>query len=90
MAAVVVVDAETITVRGPQVRECLRHARMRPIYVGTSQGWMLDRRRLPDALAALQRASYAVRLEGDPVPSTSATPVVSDVEPHLVREDGLW
>lgn len=95
MTAVVVVDAATITVRGPKVRECLRRARMRPIYVHgrDAQGWVLDRRRLGDAVAALERENYAVRLEGDPM-STAPTSGSSLNPSSWLKpdrdEDGLW
>lgn len=61
--AAVLVDEDTITIKGPAIFETLRPARLRPIYVGGQLGgWVLDRRRLPDVLAALDAAGYVVRI----------------------------
>jgi hypothetical protein len=92
MAAVVVVDAAVITVRGHQVRDCLRRARMRPIYVHgrDAQGWVLDRRRLGDAVAALERGGYDVRLEGETTSTTPTSWSSSCTDDLRLDEDGLW
>ena len=90
-SAVVVVDTDVITVRGYEVRDTLRRARMRPIHVVTTGGWMLDRKRLGDAVAALERAGHAVRFEGQPLSPEPATPMPTLLEgPVVADEDGLW
>lgn len=93
MTAVVVVDAEVIMIRGPQVRECLRRARMRPIYVHgrDSQGWCLDRVRLGDAVAVLERNGYEVKLEGLATEVVATRSAQSEPDGDVHRgERGLW
>jgi len=58
--AAVLVDEDTITIKGSAIFETLRPARMRPIFVGTVGGWMLDRRHLANVLAVLDAAGYRV------------------------------
>jgi hypothetical protein len=88
--ATVHADADTVVIRGRGVRDVLRRASMKPLYAGTIQGWMLDRRRLDDALAALDRAGYAVMLE-DAAPTTSARPrPMSGSRTEQTQELGLW
>ena len=58
--AAILVDEDTITIKGPAIFDTLRPVGIRPIFAGTVGGWMLHRRRLPDALAALEAAGYRV------------------------------
>lgn len=87
--AAVEAGADTVVVRGHGVRDALRRARLRPIYAGTVQGWMLDRRHLDDVMVTLERAGYAVRLE-DSAPPQVAPPVTSTPAAQQARELGLW
>lgn len=95
ITAIVIVDGPTVMIRGHQVRECLRRARMRPIYVHgrEAQGWCLDRARLADAVAALERGGYDVKLEGSTsTTQTLATSEIADGDIHrdVPEEGGLW
>lgn len=56
--ATVTVEARIIFVRG-FVRDVLRAAGLKPIAAG-KRGFMLDRDRLGDSVAVLERAGYAV------------------------------
>jgi hypothetical protein len=86
--AVIEADRNTITVRGRGIRDVLRRARMKPLYAVRLQGWMLDRKRLDDAMVALERAGYAVMLE-DSAPAKPTTPTTSPAT-EQARELGLW
>lgn len=65
--AVLLVDDEALTIKGPDVFKALRPHGLRPIYLGTVGGWCLDRSRrgvdrLGDVLAVLDRAGFNVRV----------------------------
>lgn len=53
--ATVTVEERVVVVTGWQVGSLLANAGLRPIYVATVKGWMLDRHRAGDVLAILQR-----------------------------------
>lgn len=57
--ATITTEPTTIAVRG-YVRDVLRDAGLKPMFA--RRGWVLDLRRLPDALAALERAGYVVKV----------------------------
>ena len=59
MRATITTELTTIAVRG-YVRDVLRGAGLKPMYA--RRGWILDRHRQADALAALERAGYVVTL----------------------------
>lgn len=52
----------TIVMTGHKVAEVARHAGLRPIYSGVSQGWVTDARRLPDFLAFCQSRRIEVTI----------------------------
>jgi len=86
--AVVEADQDVLRIRGRGVPDVLRRARLKPLYAGTVQGWMLDRCRLDDALVALERAGYTVALE-DAAPTPPPAPTSSPAW-EQARELGLW
>lgn len=61
-AATVTFDTELTIINGHHVAAVLRAAGMKPIYLATRAGWSLDRKRLPDAVAVLERAGFRVRI----------------------------
>lgn len=58
--AKVSVESRVIVVTGWQVARVLTDAGLKPIYAGTVKGWMLDRHRLGDVLAALENKGIVV------------------------------
>jgi hypothetical protein len=48
----ITVEPDRVLVSGYRAAEVLRGSGMRPIYLGTVQAWVLDRKRLGDVLAA--------------------------------------
>lgn len=58
--ASITVEPRIIYVRG-YVRDVLRDAGMKPLAAG-KRGFMLDRTRLADSVAALERAGYGVTI----------------------------
>lgn len=94
--ATVKIDAETITVRGPQVREVLRRRGLRAIFVGASlSGWTVPRHksgrdRAGDVIAALQYAGYDVAVsDADGEATSSQHDQVVDNN-QVGDEAGLW
>jgi len=69
----------TIVMRGHKVAEIARHAGIRPIFSGVSQGWLADCSRLGDLLAFCQSRNIAVTLTNQ---------CVRDEVDRDVRHDG--
>lgn len=56
----------TVVMTGYRVAEIARHAGLRPIFSGASQGWITDASRLGDLLAHCQHRNIAVTVLDDP------------------------
>lgn len=52
-------------VSGWRAADVMQAVGMRPIYLGTQQAWALDRRRLPDVLAAFEHRGIAVEVRDE-------------------------
>lgn len=61
------VDGTVAFARGRKVADRLREAGLKPLYSARCRAFMIDARRLPDALAALQSRNVAVRVVDDEV-----------------------
>ena len=57
--ATVTLDGRVILVRG-RVRDELRNAGLKPLWSAVTRAWVLDVRKMPDALAALDHAGIRV------------------------------
>ena len=59
----VTVDGRVILVRG-RVRDVLRRAGLKPLWSAVTRAFVLDVGKMPDALAALERAGFRIDVRG--------------------------
>jgi len=74
------IQADRVVAGGWRAGEFLRAAGLHPLWLATAGGWVLDRDRAADAVAALERSPAALLITGEPTQLSTA--VNSSPEPE--------